>query len=110
MKDQGVPCHLESSSISDLEENLSDEYGVIAMANSGDLCYPGEETVEDDAADDALVVAGIGTERGVVILSDPHAVTPESSLHPEPDHDARGWDELPRRTGRSPRDADSQTR
>ncbi|MDF2896852.1 MAG: hypothetical protein K0Q46_3638 [Rhodococcus erythropolis] len=71
MEDQGVPCHLETSSISDLEEKLSDGYGVVAMVDSGEIWYPGEETVEDDTPDHALVVAGIDTERGVVILSDP---------------------------------------
>lgn len=71
MEDQGVPCHLESSSISDLEEKLSDGYGVVTMVDSGEIWYPGEETVEDDTPDHALVVAGIDTERGVVILSDP---------------------------------------
>ena len=71
MEDQGIPCHLESSSITDLEEKLSEGYGVIAMVDSGEIWYPGEETVEDDTADHALVVAGIDTERGVVILSDP---------------------------------------
>ncbi|MCQ4127584.1 C39 family peptidase [Rhodococcus erythropolis] len=71
MEDQGVPCHLETSSISDLEEKLSDGYGVVTMVDSGEIWYPGEETVEDNTPDHALVVAGIDTERGVVILSDP---------------------------------------
>ena len=71
MEDQGVPCHLETSSVSDLEDKLSEGYGVIAMVDSGEIWYPGEETVEDETPDHALVVAGIDTERGVVILSDP---------------------------------------
>lgn len=71
MEDQGIPCHLESSSMSDLEEKLSEGYGVIAMVDSGEIWYPGEETVEDSTPDHALVVTGIDTERGVVILSDP---------------------------------------
>ncbi len=71
MEDQGVPCHLETSSVSDLEDKLSEGYGVIAMVDSGEIWYLGEETVEDDTPDHALVVAGIDTERGVVILSDP---------------------------------------
>ncbi|MCJ0907102.1 C39 family peptidase [Rhodococcus sp. ARC_M6] len=71
MEDQGVPCHLEPGSMSGLEEKLSDGYGVIAMVDSGEIWYPGEETTEDNTADHAVVVVGIDTERGVVILSDP---------------------------------------
>lgn len=71
MEDQGVPCHLEYSSIDDLAAKLSDGYGVIAMVDSGEIWYPGEEVIEDDIPDHALVVAGIDEVRGVVILSDP---------------------------------------
>ncbi|MET4050518.1 MULTISPECIES: C39 family peptidase [unclassified Rhodococcus (in: high G+C Gram-positive bacteria)] len=71
MEDQGVPCHLEYSSIEDLKVKLGDGYGVIAMVDSGEIWYPGEEVVEDDRPDHALVIAGIDETRGVVILSDP---------------------------------------
>lgn len=71
MEDQGVPCHLEYSSIDDLQAKLADGYGVITMVDSGEIWYPGEEVVEDDRPDHALVVAGIDETRGVVILSDP---------------------------------------
>lgn len=71
MEDQGVPCHLENSSMQDLEAKLSEGYGVIAMVDSGEIWYPGTETYEDNTPDHALVVAGIDEDRGVVILSDP---------------------------------------
>lgn len=71
LEDQGVPCHLESSSMDDLAAKLDDGYGVIAMVDSGELWTPGAEMGEDDTADHVLVVAGIDTDRGVVILSDP---------------------------------------
>lgn len=71
LEDQGVPCHVESSSMDDLAGKLDDGYGVIAMVDSGELWTPEGEGVEDDTADHVLVVAGIDTDRGVVILSDP---------------------------------------
>lgn len=71
LEDQGVPCHLESSSMDDLAAKLDDGYGVIAMVDSGELWTPDAEMGEDDTADHVLVVAGIDTDRGVVILSDP---------------------------------------
>lgn len=69
MQDQGVPCHLQSSSMSDLESKLDDGYGVIAMVHAGDIWGPEHDT--GHGADHALVVAGIDHDRGVVILSDP---------------------------------------
>nr|WP_233279762.1 C39 family peptidase [Prescottella equi]AKG90562.1 putative C39 family peptidase [Prescottella equi] len=71
LEDQGVPCHVESSSMDDLAAKLDDGYGVIAMVDSGELWTPSDEVVEDDTADHVLVVAGIDTDRGVVTLSDP---------------------------------------
>ncbi|NKV32945.1 hypothetical protein GS921_24975 [Rhodococcus hoagii] len=71
LEDQGVPCHVESSSMDDLAAKLDDGYGVIAMVDSGELWTPADEVVEDDTADHVLVVAGIDTDRGVVTLSDP---------------------------------------
>ncbi|WP_458683392.1 C39 family peptidase [Prescottella equi] len=71
LEDQGVPCHVESSSVDDLAAKLDDGYGVIAMVDSGELWTPADEIVEDDTADHVLVVAGIDTDRGVVTLSDP---------------------------------------
>ncbi|GBF17718.1 hypothetical protein Br6_05125 [Rhodococcus sp. Br-6] len=71
LKDQGVPCHIESSSMDDLAAKLDDGYGVIAMVDSGELWTPADEIVEDDTADHVLVVAGIDTDRGIVTLSDP---------------------------------------
>ncbi len=71
LEDQGVPCHVESSSMDDLAAKLDDGYGVIAMVDSGELWTPADEIVEDDTADHVLVVAGIDTDRGVVTLSDP---------------------------------------
>ncbi|WP_145238487.1 C39 family peptidase [Prescottella equi] len=70
LEDQGVPCHVESSSVDDLAAKLDDGYGVIAMVDSGELWTPSDEVVEDDTADHVLVVAGIDTDRGVVTLSD----------------------------------------
>ncbi|MDG3016094.1 C39 family peptidase [Speluncibacter jeojiensis] len=69
MQDQGVPCHLQSSSMADLEAKLDDGYGVIAMVHAGDIW--GEEHDSGHGSDHALVVAGIDHDRGVVILSDP---------------------------------------
>ncbi|MCD7052820.1 C39 family peptidase [Rhodococcus sp. BH2-1] len=71
LEDQGVPCHIESSSMDDLAAKLDDGYGVIAMVDSGELWTPADEIVEDDTADHVLVVAGIDTDRGIVTLSDP---------------------------------------
>lgn len=71
LEDQGVPCHVEASSMDDLAAKLDDGYGVIAMVDSGELWTPEAEVVEDDTADHVLVVAGIDTDRGVVTLSDP---------------------------------------
>lgn len=71
LEDQGVPCHVESSSMDDLAAKLDDGYGVIAMVDSGELWTPADEIFEDDTADHVLVVAGIDTDRGVVTLSDP---------------------------------------
>ena len=71
MEDQGVPCHQEQSSMADLDSKLSAGYGVIAFVDSGEIWSPGDEPVEDDTPDHALVVAGIDHDRGVVILSDP---------------------------------------
>jgi len=71
LEDQGVPCHIEMSSMDDLAAKLDAGYGVIAMVDSGEIWTPGGEAVEDDTPDHALVVAGIDTDRGVVILSDP---------------------------------------
>ncbi|MET3642824.1 hypothetical protein ABIC73_004427 [Prescottella equi] len=71
LEDQGVPCHIESSSMDDLAAKLDDGYGVIAMVDSGELWTPADEIVEDNTADHVLVVAGIDTDRGVVTLSDP---------------------------------------
>lgn len=71
LEDQGVPCHVESSSMDDLAAKLDDGYGVIAMVDSGELWTPADEVVEDNTADHVLVVAGIDTDRGVVTLSDP---------------------------------------
>lgn len=71
LEDQGVPCHIESSSMDDLAAKLDDGYGVIAMVDSGELWTPADEIVEDDTADHVLVVAGIDADRDVVILSDP---------------------------------------
>lgn len=70
----GVPSHIEESSMDDLKQRLDAGYGVIAMVDSGEIWYEGtyeEETVEDDTPDHVLVVAGIDENRGVVILSDP---------------------------------------
>ncbi|MGO4205013.1 hypothetical protein AB4Z09_25405 [Rhodococcus sp. TAF43] len=55
----------------DLAAKLADGYGVIAMVDSGELWTPAEEIVEDNKPDHVLVVAGIDTDRGVMILSDP---------------------------------------
>ena len=71
LEDQGVPCHIENSSLDDLKAKLEDGYGVIAMVDSGEIWTPGEEIGEDDQPDHFLVVAGIDEARGVVILSDP---------------------------------------
>ncbi|WJJ14378.1 C39 family peptidase (plasmid) [Prescottella equi] len=71
LEDQGVPCHVESSSMDDLAAKLDDGYGVIAMVDSGELWTPSDEVAEDNKADHVLVVAGIDTDRGIVTLSDP---------------------------------------
>ncbi|MEV0946879.1 C39 family peptidase [Rhodococcus sp. NPDC049939] len=71
LEDQGVPSHIENSSLDDLKSKLEDGYGVIAMVDSGEIWTPTGETVEDDLPDHFLVVAGIDEARGVVILSDP---------------------------------------
>ncbi|NLE79000.1 MAG: hypothetical protein GX610_05360, partial [Rhodococcus sp.] len=75
LEDQGVPCHLENGTIDSLKEKLDAGYGVTAMVDSGEIWYPDTETVEDDAPDHFLVVAGIDEARGVVILSDPGSET-----------------------------------
>lgn len=71
LDDQGVPSHIENSSMDDLEAKLDAGYGVIAMVDSGEIWNPEKEQSEDDQPDHFLVVAGIDQERGVVILSDP---------------------------------------
>lgn len=71
LEDQGVPCHIEESSMTDLKTKLENGYGVIAMVDSGEIWHPEQEAGEDNAPDHALVVSGIDEARGVVILSDP---------------------------------------
>jgi hypothetical protein len=68
LSDQGVPCHVESSDMSELESRLDGGYGVIAFVNAETIWGEPGDTSEPDHA---LVVAGIDETKGVVYLSDP---------------------------------------
>lgn len=69
MNDQGVPCHMESSSLEDLQSKLSDGYGVVATIDSG-VVWGTDGADEIAIPDHAVVVAGIDTVNNTVILSD----------------------------------------
>ncbi|MBP1135057.1 hypothetical protein JOE31_001289 [Arthrobacter sp. PvP023] len=65
----GVPAELRFGDLDILAAELEAGHSVILAVDSGEL-WTGE-AAEDNTADHAVVVTGINTERGTVILSDP---------------------------------------
>lgn len=65
----GVPAEQEAGDTSSLLGWLEEGRGVMVAVDSGELWYG--EQAEGDAADHAVLVTGVDTERGVVYLSDP---------------------------------------
>jgi hypothetical protein len=70
LEDAGVPASIEfGTGIESLVSYLEEGRRVVLAIDSGEI-WEGE-TVEDEAADHAIVVTGVDLERGVVIVSDP---------------------------------------
>lgn len=69
LEDQGVPCHVEHSSMADLETRLEGGYGVIAFVDSDRIW--GQPDDDGGKPDHVVVVAAVDEEKGVVYLSDP---------------------------------------
>jgi hypothetical protein len=69
----GVPATLEVGDLNSLAEDLAEGRGVVLFIDSGEV-WKGE-TTEDNAPDHAVVVTGIDSSRGTVILSDPGSPT-----------------------------------
>lgn len=67
----GVPAQYQFGDLESLASDLEAGYNVILFIDSGEL-WTGEAT-EDNMPDHAVVVTGIDTERGTVLLSDPGA-------------------------------------
>ncbi len=76
----GVPATLEVGDLNSLAEDLAEGRGIVLFIDSGEI-WEGEAT-EDNAPDHAVVVTGIDTERGTVILSDPGS--PDGNLEEVP--------------------------
>jgi hypothetical protein len=70
LEDAGVPASIEfGTGIESLVSYLEEGRRVVLAVDSGEI-WEGE-TVEDEAADHAIVVTGVDLDRGVVIVSDP---------------------------------------
>jgi hypothetical protein len=79
----GVPAHVEyGGSMESLADALGDGQSVIVFVDADEVWYGPEAGDGDAEFDHALVVAGIDTERGVVLLSDPG--DPEGDLREIP--------------------------
>jgi hypothetical protein len=77
----GVPASIiYQGSVSDLAGYLEAGHGIMVFIDSGEV-WEGEAD-EDNAPDHMAIVAGIDTERGVVLLSDPG--TPTGNLEEVP--------------------------
>ncbi|HVL84588.1 MAG TPA: hypothetical protein VM367_09955 [Pseudonocardia sp.] len=79
----GVPAHVEyGGSMESLADALGDGQSVIVFVDADEVWYGPEAGDGDAEFDHALVMAGIDTERGVVLLSDPG--DPEGDLREIP--------------------------
>ena len=70
LEDAGVPASIEvGQGVDTLVDYLTEGRRVMLAVDSGEI-WEGEAT-EDEAADHAVVITAIDTERGVAVLSDP---------------------------------------
>lgn len=69
LNEAGVPAEYRFGDLESLESDLDAGYNIIVFVDSGEL-WTGEAS-EDYVPDHAVVITGIDTERGTVILSDP---------------------------------------
>ncbi len=77
----GVPAAIVTGGgITMLADYLDSGHGIMVAIDSGEVWYG--EAAEDNAPDHMVVVAGIDTDRGVVLLSDPGS--PDGDLEEVP--------------------------
>jgi hypothetical protein len=69
LNEAGVPAQYQFGDLESLASDLEAGYNVILFIDSGEI-WTGEAS-EDNVPDHAVVVTGIDTERGTILLSDP---------------------------------------